>query len=108
MLYGISASLDPSEQKRFEVRKKLMQLAKKYRKLDPMIKKGLIQMEKNFLYYLNTGAMGEDLEFYLSHHTKESIELMELWKGTDSAFEKIVNGRLTVLAELKPILEDID
>jgi len=92
----------------FDVRKKLMQLGKKYRKIDRNMKKGLIQMEKNFLYYLNEGSQLDDLVFYLSHHMNETNSLMSQWSTADPKFNKVLRGRKIVLNEIASLFEEVN
>ena len=84
MLYGIDANVSTVEQQQFNVRKQLVKLGKKYRKLDRIVKSGIVDMEKNFLYYLNNGSDLDELKFYFEHHDRETRELMSRWSNVDS------------------------
>ena len=108
MLYGINASVDYSQQKQYEVRAELMKLGKKYRKIDHVVKSGLIDMEKNFLYYLNCGADSDELKFYLEHHDRENREMLDRFSNADSIFNKKLRGRSIVLSVISDVLNGQD
>lgn len=108
MLLYIDADVSTSEQQRFEVRQKLMQLGRKYRKLDKSTKKGIIQMEQNFLSYLDMGANGQELNWYLDHHFKDLDKVKNQYPQGNQTFSKIVLGRRIVLNEIAKVFENLD
>jgi hypothetical protein len=108
MLLNIDDAISNSEQKRFNVRQKLMQLGRKYKKLNLDTKTGIIQMEQNFLSYLNMGANAEELLWYLNEHIKGLDKVANQYPQGNTKFSHIVLGRRIVLNEIMQIFEDLD
>lgn len=108
MLLGIDADVSTSEQQRFNVRQTLMKLGRKYKKLDINTKKGIIQMEENFLSYLNMGANSQELAWYLNHHFKDLDKVKNQYPQGNDQFSRIVMGRRIVLNEIAKVFENLD
>ena len=103
MLIGINSECGEELQKKFNVRQQLVKLGKKYRKLDKNVKMGIVEMEKNFIYYLNCGSNIDELMYFYDHHNRECRNLLSQWSNTDKNFNKNLRGRMIVLSEISKV-----